>query len=357
MKYFNSEKIKKYKWALKVISFFLNLFQKNSQSKVKRIDRILIIDFHLIGDVVMLTPFILGLRKKYPKAEICLLAGQWAPIVLKGFDSEIDKIYEVNVPWVKKKSYSQIFFLLKIIVKLKKKNFDLGFDMRGDFRNSLILKILGIKKRVGYDLMLNGDFLTDVVPLKDNLVHLTDYHFNMGKFCGIFLEEDTYKPTLKNAWLEKVNDLVGVHLGASLPLKQFPVNYLGNLLTDLNNENSSNTNFRIFEIPEIPNLAKQILELCHLKGMNAHIFSGNLKEFFNGLSQCEKLYCLDSGPGHIAAAMGLEVKSYFGPTDPKFCAPIGNVNIMQKLDKPLCWPCEALTCNNLIFKECFNLYE
>ena len=31
--------------------------------------------------------------------------------------------------------------------------------------------------------------------------------------------------------------------------------------------------------------------------------------------------------------------------------------IMQKLNKPLCWPCEALTCNNLIFKECFNLYE
>jgi len=357
MKYFNSEKIKKYKWALKAISFVLNLFQKNRQSKVKPIDKILIIDFHLIGDVVMLTPFILGLRKKYPKSEICLLAGKWAPIVLKGFENELDKIYEVNVPWVKKNSYSQIFSLLKVIAILKKKNFDLGFDMRGDFRNSMILKILGIKKRIGYDLMLNGDFLTDVVPLNDNLVHLTDYHFNMGKFCGIFLETDTYRPTLKNVWLGKVNDLVGIHLGASLPLKQFPENYLAYLLTDLNNENSLNTRFRVFEIPEMPNLAKQLLELCHSKGMNAHIYSGNLDEFLNGLSQCEKLYCLDSGPGHIAAAMGLEVNSYFGPTDPKFCAPIGNVNIMQKLDKPICWPCEALNCNNLIFKECFNLYE
>ena len=357
MKYFNSEKIKKYKWALKAISFFLNLYQKNSESKVKHIDKILIIDFHLIGDVVMLTPFILGLRKKYPKAEICLLAGQWAPTVLKGFENEIDKIYQVNVPWVKKKSYSQIFFLLKVIANLKKKSFDLGFDMRGDFRNSFILKILGVKKRVGYDLMLNGDFLTDVVPLKDNLAHLTDYHLNMGKFCGIFLEKDIYRPTLKNAWLGKVNNLIGIHLGASLPLKQFPENYLGSLLTDLNIENPSNTSFRIFEIPEIPNLAKQILDICHLKGMNAHIYSGNLEDFFNGLSQCEKLYCLDSGPGHIAAAMGLEVKSYFGPTDPKFCAPIGNVNIMQKIIKPICWPCEALRCNNLIFKECFNLYE
>jgi hypothetical protein len=102
MKYFNSEKIKKYKWALKVISLFFNLFQKSSPLKAKRIDKILIIDFHLIGDVFKLTPFILGLSKKYPKAEICLLAGKWAPIVLKGFKNEIDKIYEVNVPWVKK---------------------------------------------------------------------------------------------------------------------------------------------------------------------------------------------------------------------------------------------------------------
>jgi hypothetical protein len=45
MKYFNSEKIKKYKWALKAISFVLNLFQKNRLSKVKCIDKILIIDF------------------------------------------------------------------------------------------------------------------------------------------------------------------------------------------------------------------------------------------------------------------------------------------------------------------------
>jgi len=270
---------------------------------------------------------------------------------------EIDKIYEVDVPWVKKKSHSQLFNLIKIIVTLKMKNFDLGFDMRGDFRNSLILKILGVKKRVGYDLMLNGDFLTDVVPLNDNLVHLTDYHFNMGKFCSIFQETDAYRPTLKKTWLDKTNNLIGIHLGASLTLKQFPEKYLENLLIDLNIENSSNTNLRIFEIPEMPNLAKLILDICHLKGMNAHIYSGNLEQFINGLSQCEKLYCVDSGPGHIAAALGLEVKSYFGPTDPDYCAPIGNVNVKQKLNKPVCWPCEALSCNNFKFKECFNLYE
>ena len=45
---------------------------------------ILIFDFHLIGDIVLLTPLLRAVRKGYPVARIALVAGPWAQEILKG---------------------------------------------------------------------------------------------------------------------------------------------------------------------------------------------------------------------------------------------------------------------------------
>lgn len=358
MKYFNYDKINKYKWLLNCIVYLINLWPQKRLVSNLSVQKILVIDLHLIGDIVMLTPFLVALRKKYPGAKIYLLAGSWSKIVLKGFENEIDKIYTVNVPWVKRISLQDIKLFIRTLYDFKKEKIDLGFDMRGDFRNSLILKLVGVKQRVGFDLMMNGGLLTNVVSAGEKANHITDYHAQLGISCQIFDNSYSYIPKLKNVWGSKLKKQIGIHLGASLNLKQFPNAYIGNLLDDIINSEGLNIHLRIFKIPEIPNLDKEILDYSIKKGLNAHIFSGNLENFFYGLSECEKLYCLDSGPGHIAAAMGAEVVSYFGPTDPKFCAPIGeNVKIIQKNKPPKCWPCEALNCVNINYKECFELYE
>ena len=62
--------------------------------------RILVFDFHLIGDIVMLTPLLEALRSAYPRAHIALVAGPWAGDILHGLPY-VDEHLVFAAPWVR----------------------------------------------------------------------------------------------------------------------------------------------------------------------------------------------------------------------------------------------------------------
>jgi len=53
----------------------------------------------------------------------------------------------------------------------------------------------------------------------------------------------------------------------------------------------------------------------------------------------------DSGPMHIAAALGIPVFAIFGPTDPARTGPYGTTHTIIKSDAP-CAPCFRRTCDD-----------
>ena len=63
------------------------------------------------------------------------------------------------------------------------------------------------------------------------------------------------------------------------------------------------------------------------------------------LSQCDLLIGLDSGPMHLAAAMGRPVVGLFGPTDPARTGPQGEGHQVIFHRQP-CWPCKTPTCQD-----------
>ena len=112
---------------------------------------------YLIGDIVLLIPFLEVLILKHPNAKINLVCGSWAKNILKFKKNIYERIEitEFNAPWVTKSSSTNIFILFKIILHLRRTYWDLTYDMRGDLRNSLILFLLRNKYRVGFNLMNN----------------------------------------------------------------------------------------------------------------------------------------------------------------------------------------------------------
>src|SRR5262249_42449196 len=54
-----------------------------------------------------------------------------------------------------------------------------------------------------------------------------------------------------------------------------------------------------------------------------HAFSLPLRAFMGALSRCQLLICNDSGPMHIATALGVPVVAIFGPTEPAWFGPLG----------------------------------
>jgi len=81
------------------LGLFLNSRSCHSELSPKTI---LVLDFHLIGDIVLLTSFLQVLREAYPSARIVLVAGPWAQELLCG-EGFVDEIIPFSAPWVKYK--------------------------------------------------------------------------------------------------------------------------------------------------------------------------------------------------------------------------------------------------------------
>ena len=221
----------------KVLSFvlFLMLFPvylldvlrsySNHKTKNTYVKKILLVDLHLIGDVVMLTPLLLEIKKIYTNASITLLCGDWAEQVLLNNPGLIDCYCIYNAPWVVKDRRKHGWYdLVKKILFLRKQGFDLAIDARGDFRNIAIMRFSCTERRAGFTFSGGGWLLSDKIDDSGNLDHIVSHHHKIALYLGSNISVTKFIPSL---WLSsseanyKSNHagFIAVHLGASTPLR------------------------------------------------------------------------------------------------------------------------------------------
>lgn len=317
-------------------------------------------DVHLIGDLVMLTPFFRNLRNIYPYVEITLLAGPWAGSVFNNFD-EIDYIESIEVPWVKYDNKFRRFRSLVLkVFNLRKKNFDMTIEVRGDIRSQLFLRLSGCKNIVSYSFFDIPYFVDQVVPLNSDLKHLISFNHNIINFLTEYSSSISFKPFLKisSFEIESVKDVssyIGIHFGASLPMRRPNFDLLRSWISQIVNLHPSSL-FVIFDTPEDPTLCNRLIELFSEFNVNASAWKGGLREFIVYLTKCQYLYCLDSAPGHIASALSIPSSVIFGPTYESIASPISNSsNIVSSRDVNCKASCDQLSCTNRNFQECYPI--
>jgi len=357
MKKFNKRKLVLFNLLYYLIRVLLIPIISRKKYNNENYENILIVDLHLIGDVVLLLPFIEVLQKKYYNSNITILCGTWANSIISraNFDTSKLKIINFNAPWVKKGHIKDWVVFFELIKELRIIKWDIGFDMRGDFRNSLILNLANVENRVGYDFMFNGFLLTDIIEDNNQLVHLIDYHKNIAVKYKLLKESDKLIPSLVKKFNKSKTNIVGVHLGASMKLRRPNLRSIKKFLDIISSRylgDSYFVLFKTFEEIEISDFANSyFLE----KEINFEYWEGNLDDFILKLSKCTDLFCLDSGPAHLAAAFGLNVHIIFGPSSPVYTKPVGeNVYVYGINDKPKCWPCEGIKCINDVYQTCYS---
>ena len=131
----------------------------------QKIERILLVRLDHLGDLLMATPAIAALRKKFPQARIDLLAGKRAERLFLG-NSDIDQIHVFEAPWYDPRRGGEVWpvDVVRTIIQLRKREYDAAVDMRGDFRVIfLFLWLAGARKRIGFRDLGLGFLLTDPV--------------------------------------------------------------------------------------------------------------------------------------------------------------------------------------------------
>jgi len=334
----------------------LSAAEKKSKPK-----KILICELHLLGDIVMVTVLLKYLRRYYPKSHIGLVAGPWAETVLSNHPDLYDSFYSVIVPWVRKNNLLlDLFGLIKCVVKLRDHKWDWAIEPRGDLRQIFLLRLAGAKRRFGYDFTGGGWLLTDKIPDDGSNKHIVDHHIQILEYISSNSDMNSAFPSL---WLsdEEMVEVkgsapkIGLHFGASLPLRRLPKEKALELLSSILIKYTEP--IVIYHTEEVDALIKFIMSNldCDYKE-RVTVRSFLLREFIVDVAKCSLFIGMDSAGGHIAAALNVPVLSIFGPAMELSCKPIGkNVEVIS-LDHSFvpCRPCDQRVCTNSEYQYCFK---
>ncbi len=314
--------------------------------------RILIIRTDRIGDVLLSTPAIKAVRDAYPNAHVAIMVRPYAEDIVEG-NPYLDEV----ILYDKDGEHKNWLGMLRFVGELRRKKFDTALILHPTNRSNLIPFLAGIPERVGYDKKF-GTLLTK--RLKD-LKHLgekheTDYNLEVLRAVGIEAKDKVlYMPIKKED--EKVidrffmlnnlnegNGVIAFHPGASCPSKRWSAYRFGRVADELIDKYK----FKVVIIggPQDVETVKQM----HMAMLNTPIILSeehSLGEVAALLKRCKIFISNDSGPVHIAVAVGTPVISIFGRSDPglspKRWAPIGEKDIVIHKDVG-CRECFAHKC-------------
>jgi lipopolysaccharide heptosyltransferase II len=297
------------------------------------VKNILVVEYWNLGDFVMESPFLRSLRIEYPDSRITLLTSpKVAPLV--EHQGLIDDVVVVRAPWTEHYSrwkkynpFSALWVdLLRTLNQLRAKDIDLAFSARADLRDNFVLWYTRAARRVGYAFGGGGRFLTDVVTPDLQNPHFSNRWLRLlepvGKKAMVreprlqitAQEEMEGERCLAKFGISKQDLLVGIHPGARNPIRQWGNANFTSLARRLQAEFP--VKFIWFQDPGRP---AEPIE----KDIAAQSLALPVREFMAVLAKCRLLICNDSGPMHIATALGVPVVAIFGPTEPLWFGPLG----------------------------------
>lgn len=315
---------------------------------------ILVVDLHLVGDMIMLIPLLESVRRCYPRARISLLAGAWAEDVLEGSDL-VDRFITYLAPWTKPAGrWAAIKGFVRIAATLRKTDWDIGIDVRGDVRQILLVYLAGCRRRIGFSFTGGSTLLTDVVEDSGELGHVLDHHERLAAKLDAF-DGTPFQPSLRLTRSERdraktVTPFIGFHFGASLPLRQLPIDEAANLVSSYQ---SNALRLVIFCAPDLESYVAELLgRLPAAVAAHVEVWRGSLREFIVETSRAALMITMDSGPAHIASALGRRTLVVFGPNLPAYTGPRGqHVSFIERADIP-CRPCDQRHCVNVVRQAC-----
>jgi lipopolysaccharide heptosyltransferase II len=317
---------------------------------------ILVIRLDLIGDLVMSLPVIRTLKRTYPDAEIDLLAVPSSAAIV-AVDPDLAQIipYDPNI-WrrpkalIQTKNWRTAFALRR---RLKARHYDLAISVFGNWA-AILAALSGAPRRVGFGQESYLGFMTDNVAGRHwdphDHQHEVDYCLALAQVAGATITEDDRVPqlTVLSQAQQEVEQLCQQEgITADKPLlachvssnngqsKRWPVPYWATLLDRLIREEEAN--IVLIGAPNDLPLIEKITRRMHTQPINL-AGKTSLTQLAALLQRADILITGDSGPMHIAAAVGTSVIAIHGPTDPVLTGPVSPKATVLRSDI-WCSPC------------------
>jgi heptosyltransferase-1 len=326
--------------------------------------KILIVKPSSLGDIVHSLPFLYALKQCFPGAEI-----HW--VIAHGFEGLLQGHPMIHRLWIiKKDSWRNIRNARQTVQEvrllfreLKQEKYDLVIDLQGLLRSGIITSATGSPVRIGFQEAREGSrvFYTHTVTGGKD-IHAVDRYLKIAEYLGCDISDISFPfPPVERASsfipypssLPTPDGYAVLVPGARWKTKRWPAEHFGKLASLLP------TKTCIVGSKGDSTIADEIVSLSKGKSISL-AGKTDLKDLLNIMKQAQFVVSNDSGPMHIAAALGTPVFAIFGPTDPRKTGPYGEGHTVIRSNTP-CAPCFKKSCedikcmNSLSAKEVFEI--
>ncbi len=315
--------------------------------------RILLLRLERVGDLLMALDAIALARALAPQSEITLAVGSWN-LAIARLIRDVDRIDVIDAPWMARGSSGASWTALAQMTRVwRRRHYDLGVNLEPDIRSNLLLALSGARRRVGFLSGGGGALLTDALAL-DPAAHVAQNATRVVRLAlgarDARIEQATGRLHIPDEARRRASELlshartgtqlIGIQPGAGRSIKEWdPARFAevgarlavrpgtSVILIGSAADRPALDGFRAAWPGDVP--------LTQLP------VDADLVVLAAVLEQLSLFITGDTGPMHLAAAVGTPVLAIFGPSLPTRYAPLAARSRIVRIDIA-CSPCNLL---------------
>ena len=308
-----------------------------------------------VGDAVMSIPALQAVRERFPNARISILARPWVG-GLYGREPFCDEL----IPYEAPKGWQGLAEKLQVSAQLRARHFDCAILLQNAFEAATLVRMAGIPVRIGYARDGREWLLSHPIPVPrpdETPRHQRFYYLELlkrAKLIGGYSATGVIRLSGASAaaangrerYLQAAirGPVIGVSPGAAYGgAKRWLPERFAEASTRVARER--NATVAIFGAREELAICELVQQKVEALGQTCVNFAGatTLAEFIEMAAACDAFLTNDSGPMHIASALGVPTVAIFGATDDIATGPTGSLARVVR---------EPVDCSPCLLREC-----
>ncbi len=309
-------------------------------------DRILVLGYRHLGDALFLTPMLRALQRRYPACRIAVTAHGAGAAVLEN-NPHVDRVWRLSGRGLGPK--------VALLGRLRRERFDVGIMAQHSLPNAVFLRLAGCRARIGLATRGCGPLLTHRLrePPPGTVQHEVDRYLGFAAALGAAGDGgglEFHPAAADRAEAAGVLARLGLRGRVSAPASGRPP------LVALFPGSSPEWTFKRWPADRFAVLGRWLVEergaqvvvvggrddLATMREVSAGLAvphglddaPGSLGRFAALVAECDVLVTNDSGPMHLATAVGSRVVDLAGPSDPRRTGPYGPGHVVVQRVPP-----------------------
>ena len=321
--------------------------------------RILLLRLERIGDLLMILSAISAVRTRAPHAEIDLVVGSWNEPLAR-LIPDITRVEVLDASWLARAhTGASNAELIGRAWRWRERRYDLAINFEPDIRSNLLLALSGTSRRVGFSSGGGGPALTEA------LIHDPSTHTAVNALRLVDAALPALGPSLRESNRTArppridVSDevrrqarsmltgggstepMIGIHPSGGRRIKEWNPQRFAQVATQLARAHTATIVLGTgtpAERPAVDAVRSALPADVRPLDLTASI---DLVMLAGVLEQLTLFVTADTGPMHLAAAVGTPIVAIFGPSDPVRYAPLGERTRVVR-SSLWCSPCNRL---------------